>query len=106
VRAFLCTLFSVFGEPQELAPRTLTLKQHQLIAPWVRAGEALLRVYNDPMPYARRLARRLRKQVALAVRITSSAWQEFRDIIGRTLFDLLGPPLACAARIAARANSS
>jgi hypothetical protein len=43
VRAFLCTLFSVFGEPQELAPRTLTLKQHQLIAPWIRAGEALLR---------------------------------------------------------------
>jgi hypothetical protein len=66
----------------------------------------LLRVYNDPMPYARRLARRLRKRVALATRITSSAWQEFRDIIGCTLFDLLGPPLACAARITARANSS
>ena len=209
VRVFLCELFSVFGEPQELAPRTLTLKQHQLIVPWIRAGEALLRrfifleaaiiledesanppaarkmtiaqrsatktrqrkrvehdpdhpeswhvsfktlpgqarararragtqsnassvtpgsgvkslrsawplaerfeallrAYNDPMPYARRLARRLRKQTALASRITASAWQEFRDIIGRTLFDLLGPPLACAERvaIAAHADSS
>ena len=74
--------------------------------PLAERFEALLRVYNDPMPYARRLARRLRKQAALAVRITSSAWQEFRGIIGRTLFDLLGPPLACAARIAARADSS
>jgi hypothetical protein len=43
VRAFLCELFSVFGEPHELAPRMLTLQQHQLIVPWIRAGEALLR---------------------------------------------------------------
>jgi hypothetical protein len=204
VRAFLCELFSVFGEPQELAPRTLTLKQHQLIVPWIRAGEALLRrflfleaaimledestnptspargrlggghsakarqrqliehdpdhpeawrvsfktlpgqaragarrartqsnaasaahvkglrsgwpmaehfeallrVYNDPMPYARRLARRLRKRAALATRITSSTWQEFRDIIGRMLFDLLGPPIAQAATVFAELNTS
>jgi hypothetical protein len=40
------------------------------------------------------------------VRITTSAWQEFRDIIGRTLFDVLGPPIAQAATVFAELNTS
>ena len=44
VGAFVNELFSLFGEPQVLAgEHILALKRYQLILPWLRAGEALLR---------------------------------------------------------------
>ena len=61
--------------------------------------EALLRVFNDPAPYARRLASRLRKSSALARRIANSAWGQCRDLIGHTLHDVLTEPIANAARV-------
>jgi hypothetical protein len=60
--------------------------------------EALLRVFNDPLPYAKRLARRLRAKSALVGRFYAS-WRAFRDLVGCTLFDALIKPTDCAARV-------
>ncbi|MGQ0534279.1 MAG: hypothetical protein ACT4OF_16545 [Caulobacteraceae bacterium] len=44
LRAFLATMFSLFGEPQEIAALGLMRrKQHALMLAWLRAGEAFLR---------------------------------------------------------------
>ena len=67
--------------------------------PLAERFEALLRVFNDPAPYARRLASRLRKTAALAQRIANSAWGQCRDLIGHTLHDVLTEPIANAARV-------
>jgi glucose-6-phosphate-specific signal transduction histidine kinase len=67
--------------------------------------EALLRAFNAPGPYARRLATRLRARARLAQRLAESAWREFRDLIGRTLHDALGPPIDHAGRVFAEKTS-
>jgi hypothetical protein len=66
--------------------------------PLAERMEALLRVFNDPAPCAKRLARRLRARSALVERICVS-WDEFRDLVGRTLFDALIKPTDCASRV-------
>lgn len=44
MRAFLCLLFDMFGEPRDIAARGwLDPKSRALIMPWLRAGEAFLR---------------------------------------------------------------
>jgi hypothetical protein len=60
--------------------------------------EALLRVCNDPAPYATRLARRLRKRSALVERIRTS-WEDFRDLVTHDLYDALIEPMDHAARV-------
>ena len=67
--------------------------------PLAERQEALLRVCNNPAPYAKRLAARLRKNKALVTRLCASAWSEFRDTIGHTLHDALADPIICAAAV-------
>ncbi len=44
MRAFLCLVFDLFGEPSDIAASgMLSRKTRALIAPWLRAGEAFLR---------------------------------------------------------------
>ncbi len=44
MRAFLCLLFDLFGEPSDIAASgALSRKTRALIAPWLRAGEAFMR---------------------------------------------------------------
>ncbi len=44
MRAFLCLVFDLFGEPSDIAASgALSRKTRALIAPWLRAGEAFLR---------------------------------------------------------------
>ncbi len=44
MRAFLCLVFDLFGEPSDIAAAgALSRKTRALIAPWLRAGEAFLR---------------------------------------------------------------
>ena len=61
--------------------------------------EALLRIVNNPAPYAKRLAARLRKNTALITRVCESAWEHFRDTIGHTLHDALAAPIKHAAAV-------
>lgn len=66
--------------------------------PLAERMEALLRVVNDPAPFAKRLARRLRKAQALTQRIAAS-WAEHRDLVGQTLYDALATPITCAQAV-------
>jgi hypothetical protein len=59
--------------------------------------EAMLRVTNNPAPYAKRLAARLRGNTALVTRIAEQAWEQFRDKVGHTLHDALAIPIKHAA---------
>ncbi len=60
VQDFIHVLFGLFATPEIIAARGAYLrKDWALLARWLRAGEALMRVFNDPAPYAARLARRL-----------------------------------------------
>ncbi len=44
MRAFLCLVFDLFGEPSDIAASgALSRKTRALIAPWLRAGEAFMR---------------------------------------------------------------
>jgi len=67
--------------------------------PMAERFEAMLRVCNNPAPFAKRLAARLRKAPALVQRLCASAWTEFRDTIGHTLHDVLAKPIANAAAV-------
>ena len=66
--------------------------------------EALLRVFNDPLPYAKRLAQRLRKTRELVKRFTES-WREHRDLVGHALYNALVNPITCGAAVFSQ-NSS
>jgi hypothetical protein len=60
--------------------------------------EAVLRAYNNPLPFARRLAARLHKAASLAKRILNDGWRQLRGIIERTLHDDLGPRVDTSVR--------
>ena len=67
--------------------------------PLAERMEALLRVVNNPAPYAKRLAARLRRSAELVTRVCDSSWTQFRDAIGHTLHDVLNDPLKHAAAV-------
>jgi hypothetical protein len=60
--------------------------------------EAVLRVYNNPLPFARRLAARLRKAASLVKRVLNDGWTQLRGIIERTLHDEIGPRVDTSVR--------
>lgn len=65
--------------------------------PLARRLEAILRVYNNPAPFARRLAARLRKIPALLGRLANDAWATCGNLIG-DLYDAILDPIAEAQR--------
>jgi hypothetical protein len=73
--------------------------------PLAERAEALLRVFNDPAPYARRLAARLRRTARLAKRICTTSWDAFRDLVGHVLYDALAPAIVHAGAVFAENTS-
>ncbi|HVV31915.1 MAG TPA: hypothetical protein VHC73_01705 [Vitreimonas sp.] len=84
-------------DPHAALVRKLSPKFRSAI-PLALRFEAVLRVYNNPLPFARRLAARLRKRAALAKRVLNDGWTQLRGIIERTLHDELGPRVDTSVR--------
>jgi len=94
-QAFLTVLHTLFGAPEDLARQhTLTYKAYARVAPWLRAGEALLRkllvieasFYGKPN--TRPLLRQPRRRVSKLMVFTPDApeqWRvSFRCFVGDT----------------------
>jgi hypothetical protein len=84
-------------DPHAALVRKLSPKFRSAI-PLALRFEAVLRVYNNPLPFARRLAARLRKRAALAKRVLNDGWTQLRGIIERTLHDEIGPRVDTSVR--------
>lgn len=86
-------------------PRSNPAPKFRSAMPLALRLEAILRVYNDPTPFARRLAARLRKSATLSKAFVHEAWAYARDLIGHDLFDDLGAPIDQAGRVFASDSS-
>jgi hypothetical protein len=84
-------------DPHAALVRKLSPKFRSAI-PLALRFEAVLRVYNNPLPFARRLAARLRKAASLVKRVLNDGWTQLRGIIERTLHDELGPRVDTSVR--------
>jgi hypothetical protein len=97
--------FRCFEAARHRGARSATHCRDTKTAPGFRSAwpiaerlEALLRACNDPLPYAKRLAQRLRKTAKLVARFSAS-WREHRDIVGRSLHNALVSPISAAAAV-------
>ncbi|HVV32030.1 MAG TPA: hypothetical protein VHC73_02285, partial [Vitreimonas sp.] len=84
-------------DPHAALVRKLSPKFRSAI-PLALRFEAVLRVYNNPLPFARRLAARLRKAASLVKRVLNDGWTQLRGIIERTLHDEIGPRVDTSVR--------
>lgn len=93
--AFMHVLAALFGGPGQIAAKhTLTLKAHQLLASWLRAGEAMMRrlllieAAAFPKPNTRPLLRTSRKRTRKLMHFfpeTPEQWcVSFRCLLGDT----------------------
>lgn len=83
--AFMHILHALFGDPSQIAAKhTLTLKAHQLMASWLRAGEAMMRrlLLIEAAAYAkpntRPLLRASRKRTRKLMHFTPDAPEHWR----------------------------
>jgi hypothetical protein len=83
--AFMHVLAALFGDPGQVAAQhTLTLKAHQLLASWLRAGEAMMRrlllieAAAHAKPNTRPLLRAPRKRTRKLMTFTPDAPEKWR----------------------------
>lgn len=111
--AFMHILHALFGDPSHVATKhTLTLKAHQLMASWLRAGEAMMRrlllieaaAYSKPN--TRPLLRTPRKRTRRLMHFfpeTPEKWRvSFRFLERRLPAGTPKPPIASSEQTTAR----